>query len=103
MARGLAVDKQAGNRSFLVGMVVFVLLVWGPLDHSWPYWFWIRSAYLVAIPVGVYFLLQWIWRRWQPDWVHEDRLMRIIAGSIAGACLIGVLNALQSRWHFECT
>ena len=60
-----------GCRNYLVGVLVFVLLIWGPIDHSWPAWLAIRTGYLIAIPLATWFLLAWIWRVWQPDAASE--------------------------------
>ena len=74
-----------GSRKYLVGVLVAALLIWGPLDHSWPAWFAIRMGYLIAIPVAAWFLLGWIWRAWQPDAPTENRFERALGGATAGA------------------
>ncbi len=93
---------QAGNRSFLVGLVFFILLIWGPIDRAWPLPMLIRIAYLVAVPVVASFVLALIWRRWNPDTATENRLTCVIAGAIAGALFVGAAIALQADHHFEC-
>jgi hypothetical protein len=91
-----------GVRRFLVGLVTVILLLWGPINQSWPLWFGIRVLYLVVIPAATWFLLGWLWRLWQPSESVEDRLKRTLAGVVAGGAFIGAILAAQSRHHFEC-
>jgi hypothetical protein len=92
-----------GIRKFSVGVVAFILLIWGPIDQSWPFWLAIRLLYLIAVPTTVWFVLSWIWRVWQPDGAAEDRLMRTVAGAVAGVLFFGAILAAQRKHHFECT
>ena len=86
-------------RKYLVGVLVFVLLIWGPIDYSWPAWLAIRTAYLIAIPLATWFLLAWIWRVWQPDAASENRLKRILAGATAGALLVLAIFEAMADTH----
>jgi hypothetical protein len=72
-------------RNYLTGTIYIALLVWGPIDHSWPYWLAIRIGYLHLIPLLVWLLLGWIWNRWQPGDKTENTLQRILSGLI---CII---------------
>lgn len=92
-----------GLRRYLVGVVAFGLLLWGPINYSWPAWFAIRIAYLIAIPVATWFLLAWVWTTWRPDTTTEDRLARTIAGATAGVLFVGAILAAQTDHHFDCT
>lgn len=76
------------SRKYLVGVVVVALLIWGPIDHSWPAWPVIRIGYLIAIPLATWFLLGWIWKVWKPHAEAENRLQRSLAGATAGVLLI---------------
>ena len=38
-----------GSRKYLVGVLVVALLIWGPIDHSWPAWLLIRIGRVIAI------------------------------------------------------
>lgn len=87
------------SRGYIVGVLVFVLLIWGPIDHSWPAWFLIRTGYLIAIPGAAWFLLGWIWKMWQPDAVTEDRLARALGAATAGVLLVGAMQAATSDSH----
>ena len=93
-----------GSREYLVGVLAFVLLIWGdPIDHSWPAWLLIRTAYLIAIPTAAWFALSWIWKVWRPDAAAENRLSRTLAGATAGVLLVGAVLAVHTDHHFECT
>lgn len=92
-----------GCRNYLVGVVFFVLLIWGPIDHSWPAWLAIRTGYLIAIPLATWFLLAWIWRVWQPDAASEKRLVRVLAGATAGALLVLAIFEAMAYYHFDNT
>jgi hypothetical protein len=84
-----------GSRKYLVGVLVVILLIWGPIDHSWPAWFAIRMCYLIVLPVVAWFLLKWIWGVWQPNPVFEERLERTLGGITAGVFLVlAVLEAV---------
>jgi hypothetical protein len=85
-----------GARRYLVGAVAVALLVWGPIDDTWPAWLVIRIGYLIAIPVAIWFLLGWIWRVWQPDVVTEERLERALAGVTGGVFMVlAILAAIE--------
>ena len=90
-------------RKYLVGVMVFALLVWGPIDYSWPSWLAIRIAYLIAIPLAIWFLLAWIWRVWQPDAASENRLKRVLAGATAGALLVLAIFEAMADTHVDNT
>jgi hypothetical protein len=74
-----------GCRKYIVGATAVALLIWGPLDHSWPAWLAIRIGYIVALPVATWFLLGWLWGVWKPDAASEARLGRALA------CLTGTV------------
>lgn len=82
------------SRKYLVGVLVVVLLIWGPINHSWPAWLLIRTGYLIATPLAAWFLLGWIWRVWQPDAASENRIERALGAATGGVFLvIAVLDA----------
>ena len=55
------------NREYIAMAVAIILLLWGPIDHSWPFWLAIRIGYLILIPLFTWFLLGLIWKAWQPN------------------------------------
>jgi len=90
-------------RKCIVGAVLVALLMWGPIDRSWPAWLLIRTAYLVLIPLAVWFALEFIWKRWQPDTASENRLNRALAGAAAGMLVVFAVLKAQDDFHMECT
>src|SRR3989442_8007813 len=92
-----AISAGVEIREFLVGVVAFVLLIWGPLGALW-----IRIVYLVAIPIATWFFLDRVWASWRPDAAAEDRLRRTIAGVVGGVMLVGAVRAPQNWCHFAC-
>jgi len=92
-----------GVRKFLVGLAAFALLIWGPIDSSWPFPLGIRLLYLVLLPTFAWFVLKWIWRMWRPDQAAEDRLARALAGVIAGVLITAAVLESKSASHFDCT
>ena len=87
------------SQKYLVGVVFISLLIWGPIDHSWPAWLAIRITYLVVIPVIGWFLLKWIWRIWQPNAEAEDRLIRALASATSGVLFVLSIFELMSLTH----
>jgi hypothetical protein len=109
---GLASDTETVNSitgtattgpGYLVILGFVILVLWGPVDHNWPFWLAIRTSYLVLIPCVLALLLKYLWRRWQPDFEAEDRLKRTVAGAVGGALFVGAVAATQATEHFECT
>ena len=99
---GLIETKAMGIRKYLIGVLLFVLLIWGPMDHSSPTGLLIRIAYLIIIPIIAWAILGWIWKVWNPDAITEDRLSRTLAGMTAGILLAGFILTIQSKHHLEC-
>lgn len=75
-------------RQYLVAVIFIALLIWGPIDHSLKGWLIIRSAYLIIVPLLFYFLLVWIWNRWEPSEKVENILERTLSGLISGFLLL---------------
>ena len=86
-------------RNYLTAALVLILLIWGPLDHSWPAWLAIRTGYLIAIPVATWWLLKWIWKAWQPDIAIEERIVRALFAATAGGLLVTALNEGSAKTH----
>jgi succinate dehydrogenase hydrophobic anchor subunit len=83
-------------RNYLAGAIFAVLLIWGPIDHSWPAWLAIRSGYLILVPLVVWFLVGWLWNHWQPNKKLEITLERILSGTICIAIFVlAVLEAIS--------
>jgi len=87
------------SQKYLVGVVFIALLIWGPIDHSWPAWLVIRISYLILIPIIVWFLLIWIWRVWRPNAEAEDRLVRALTSATSGVLFLLASLELMSDTH----
>lgn len=87
------------NRNFLVSLVFALLLLFGPID---PYGIVIRTIYLIAIPILLYFFLKIFGERWQIDEVSNDYINRTIVSYIAGALLVGAYLSMTAKYHTEC-
>lgn len=87
------------SQKFIVGIVFIALLIWGPIDHSWPAWLAIRISYLIVFPVVIWFFLKWIWIIWQPNTELEDRLIRAIASATSGVFFVLAILELVSNTH----
>ena len=86
-------------RNYLAGTILVMLLIWGPIDHSWPAWLAIRIGYLILVPLAIWFLLGWIWNYFQPSSELEVTLERILSGVIfIGLVILGILEA-TSKTH----
>ncbi|MBK8585561.1 MAG: phage holin family protein [Bacteroidetes bacterium] len=72
-------------REYLFGIIFLILLIWGPIDHSWPAWLAVRIGYLIFIPLAIWLLLGWAWNYWQPSNKLETTLERILSGAICMA------------------
>lgn len=94
---------QMDPRKYLVGALAIALLIWGPIDRSWPGWLAIRAAYLLVIPAMAWGLLDWFWKRWQPDRAAEARLSRALAGTTGGVLLVLAVLVARDDSHVECT
>ncbi len=69
-------------REYFSGTLFLLLLLWGPIDHSWPSWLAIRIGYLIFIPLIIWFIIGWAWDYWQPSDKLETTLERILSGAI---------------------
>ncbi len=87
------------NRGYIVTVVTIILLLWGPIDHSWPFYMAIRLGYLVIIPLVTWFLFRLIWKIWDPDNEEEERLSRTLAGVTSGVFIVMAILAAYSDSH----
>lgn len=83
------------SRNYIVAAVVIALLMWGNVDHGSSWWWVKRLGYVVLVPLGVWWLLNVIWRRWMPDEVIEDRLRRGIEGVLSGVFLAWSITRME--------
>lgn len=86
-------------RNYLVATIFIILLICGPIDHSWPGWLAIRISYLILIPILFWLLLSWIWNSWQPSKKIETTLERILFGLICVALFTLAILEATSKTH----
>lgn len=96
---GKAVGQSMSFRNYLTGTIYVILLIWGPIDHSWPYWLVIRIGYLHLIPLLVWLLLGWVWNRWQPSDKIENTLERTLSGLICITLFTLAILEATSKTH----
>jgi len=86
-------------RRYLIIVIIISLLIWGPIDHTWPAWLAIRLGYLVLIPLTVWFLLRWLWNIWEPNTHVEEALERILSGLVASFLFLMAIFEFKSNTH----
>ncbi|MBN1185573.1 MAG: hypothetical protein JXB49_25025 [Bacteroidales bacterium] len=86
-------------RKYLAGTVFVVLLIWGPINESWPVWLGIRIGYLILIPFLVWVLLGWIWNHWQLNEKTDNILERILSGIISLTLFVLAIFEAVSDTH----
>lgn len=89
-----------GNRQLIVVVFFLFLLIWGPIE---PYGMVVRTAYLVLLPILLWYGLKYFGGRWKGDQEANTRLTRAIAGIIAGVFFVGAYLAFTATYHTECT
>lgn len=86
-------------RNLIAAITFGILLIWGPINHTMSGWLFIRIAYLIIIPIFVWWLFKWIWNYWQPTKEQEALAEKIAAGIIClGLWTLAVLEA-TSKTH----
>lgn len=84
-------------KNYITGTIFVILLIWGPIYHSWPMWLLIRTSYLIFIPLILWLLLNWIWNHWQPTDKLEVTLNRILSATISiGLFILAILEATST-------
>lgn len=86
-------------RNYITGAIFVILLIWGPIDYSWPEWLLIRISYLILIPLIVWFIFGWIWKHWQPSKKLEVTFNRILSGTISVGLFILAILEVTSKTH----
>ena len=86
-------------RNYLAGTIFFVLLIWGPINHSWTAWLVIRIGYLYIVPLVAWLLLGWIWNRWQLNAKLNSLLNRTLSGIIFIALIVFAIIEATSTTH----
>lgn len=96
-------DKQigisAGNKQLIIGLFVAALFLWGPIE---PYGMFLRAAYLIILPLLLWFLLRYFGDKSSLDQLANERITRGIAGVIAGLLFVEAGITFTSKFHTEC-
>jgi hypothetical protein len=92
-----------GFRTYLVVTIMVALLIWGPINHSWPAWLAIRIGYLIVVPTMVWLLLRCLWNYWQPNSKTEIVLERILSGLICVTLFTLAFLEATSKMHIDNT
>jgi len=90
-------------RKYFVGVLFFILLIWGPIDHSGFGGLIIRILYLVLIPIITWYLLSWIWKKWQPNKTIENIFERVFASFVSCALILGAIFRAIADTHIDNT
>jgi len=77
-------DPGLVARYYLTFAIALILLIYGPIDRSWPAWIAIRIGYVFAIPIAALMLLNWIWKMLKPCKAAEERFERALYALTAG-------------------
>lgn len=88
-------------KSYLTGTIFWILLIWGPVNHSQSFRILIRAGYLFIIPAIIWILLTWIWQNWKPNNKIEILLERILLSLISISLLIFSFFEAISNYHTE--
>jgi hypothetical protein len=91
---------SSGNRNLLVGILAILLLLWGPIN---PYGIVFRIAYLIILPILLWFILKYFGDRWKAGKSTNDRLTRGILGIVAGVFFVGAYLSFTAPYHSQCT
>jgi chromate transport protein ChrA len=66
-------------REYLVATIFFILLIFGPVDHSSTYGIAIRTLSIVLTPIISFIILNYIWKRTEPNEKVEILLSRVLS------------------------
>jgi hypothetical protein len=88
------------NKGLLTGILVFVLLLWGPIE---PYGLIVRVAYLIIIPVIFWYLLNYTSYLFLIDSSTNEAITRIIFSIIALSLFYYAFLRLNANYYLECT
>ena len=88
---------------YLVGLIFVLLLIWGPINHTWTLWLLIRIGYLILIPLLMWFLLKLVWKFWNPNIELEDRIERALYSATSGVLIVLAIIEANAKTHIENT
>ena len=89
-------------RGYIVGIVVFGFVVYGPIPDAW-YGLLFRLAYLIGAGVVTWFVLKWIWKSWLPDPNEQYKFALLVVGLTAGVFLAVMAQEMIAETHWRNT
>ena len=87
---------------FIVAIII-ALILWGPIDHTWPAWLVIRLGYLLIVPLVCWWILKWSWGYFKPDAKSEETLERILYAIFSLTLWTFATLAATSKAHWDNT
>lgn len=86
-------------KSYLSWTIFVILLIWGPIDHSWPSLLLIRTSYVVLIPIIVWIILSWFLNLLHITDKTDAILNRILSTIISVVLFILAILEATSKKH----
>jgi hypothetical protein len=86
-------------KNYFATTILIVLLIWGPINHSWPAWIAIRIGYLLLIPFLIYKTIDWIWNYFDFSDKLDNILERILSVIISISLFTFAIIEATSKNH----
>ncbi len=80
-------------RNYLTAAVVFLLLLYGQVDSTKSFYILIRLSYVILIPLFIWFLIGWVWKKFNLT-EHLDQILARILFCVFG-CAMTVLAIFE--------
>lgn len=87
------------SRGSILFIFVLVLLIWGPIE---PLGMPVRIAYLIILPIILYFALGYFIKTFGENKILNERLIRGLAAILAGGLLVAAISSFTSEYHSVC-
>ena len=84
-------------RAYLAGAVALAILIWWPHDQGWL----VRLGYLVLVPLVLWLVLFWVWKRWRPSKAVTEHLDVSLLAATSGLFLAWVFEPLYDGFRRE--
>ena len=87
---------------FAVSLFV-ILLVWGPINHSWQYFWVVHLTTLIVPPYLLFFLLEYLNKRFQLSLEIQKKIEKFFWTGWSVLLIIWAIDIFQTPYHFEST